>query len=67
MLSVRQSLTCVTVVIPTYNAEPLIRETLDCVRPQRRRPDEIIAVVGSMGRTRGTVEEWPNVGSGAGN
>ncbi len=43
----------ISVVIPTYNREDLIRQTLDRILNQTRKPDEIIVV--DDGSTDGTV------------
>ncbi len=49
----------ISILIPAYNAEAFIREALDSVARETRRPDEVIIV--DDGSTDGTVEavrEW---------
>lgn len=52
----------ITTVIPVYNGEKYITETLECLARQTRRPDRVIAVDdGSTDRTREIVENFPGI------
>ena len=49
----------VSIIVPAYNREDLILETLDSVRAQQYRPLELIVVDdGSTDRTARTVADW---------
>ncbi len=49
----------VTVIVPVYNREQIVAETLDSVFDQTYRPIELIVVDdGSTDRTTGVVDEW---------
>ena len=49
----------ISVIIPAYNAERFIAETLQCVNGQVRRPDEIVVVDdGSSDQTARVVQAW---------
>jgi glycosyltransferase involved in cell wall biosynthesis len=52
----------ITTVIPVYNGEKYLTETLQCLARQTRRPDRVIAVDdGSTDRTREIVENFSGI------
>src|ERR1043165_2510976 len=52
----------ITTVIPVYNGEKYLTETLECLARQTRRPDRVIAVDdGSTDRTREIVQNFSGI------